>query len=205
MKTMMVGVVQQLSSKFRVTFNMVLNLLRVEHFQIKDMIQRSFWEIENQRRMPETKQLLTEVKKKLQDIEDIACIKSEHGDIDNYYQKVAKIKVINLELEIRFKENKNAFAVFSPGRIIEVSDKGKVVDFVMVISVDKSKRKKKKSNLPGEERQRDSEVYFRVLHAFDPLHPEYNPSIPYEVLEVSFFSVMFISNKVIKVSRTEHK
>jgi antiviral helicase SKI2 len=58
---MILGNVAMLESKFRLTYNMILNLLRVEDFKVEDMINRSFSEVQTQREEPKHRALLTKV------------------------------------------------------------------------------------------------------------------------------------------------
>ncbi len=46
---MMLGKPTVLASKFRLTYNMILNLLRVEQLRVEDMMKRSFAEWGSQR------------------------------------------------------------------------------------------------------------------------------------------------------------
>lgn len=50
---MMLGVPNKLVSQFRLTYNMILNLLRVEALRVEEMIKRSFSENASQRLAPE--------------------------------------------------------------------------------------------------------------------------------------------------------
>jgi antiviral helicase SKI2 len=50
---MMLGVPGRLSSQFRLTYNMILNLLRVEALKVEEMIKRSFSENAAQKLAPE--------------------------------------------------------------------------------------------------------------------------------------------------------
>lgn len=58
---MILGNPTKLSSQFRLTYTMILNLLRIEALKIEDMIKRSFSENVNQKLLPEQQQLLDEV------------------------------------------------------------------------------------------------------------------------------------------------
>ena len=53
MKTMLCGKSTKLESQFRLTYNMILNLLRVEDMSVEDMIKRSFSEFATQRALGE--------------------------------------------------------------------------------------------------------------------------------------------------------
>jgi antiviral helicase SKI2 len=50
---MMLGTPNKLTSQFRLTYNMILNLLRVEALRVEEMIKRSFSENASQALAPE--------------------------------------------------------------------------------------------------------------------------------------------------------
>jgi antiviral helicase SKI2 len=59
--TMIIGVPGKLSSQFRLTYNMILNLLRVEALKVEEMIKRSFSENASQRLLPTQEKAVVEV------------------------------------------------------------------------------------------------------------------------------------------------
>ena len=61
LQTMMLGTPGKLSSQFRLTYNMILNLLRVEALRVEEMIKRSFSENASQRLLPEQQKQVIEV------------------------------------------------------------------------------------------------------------------------------------------------
>ena len=61
LNTMILGTPSKLQSQFRLTYNMILNLLRVEALRVEEMIKRSFSENATQRLMPENQQKVVEV------------------------------------------------------------------------------------------------------------------------------------------------
>lgn len=58
---MILGVPGKLSSQFRLTYNMILNLLRVEALKVEEMIKRSFSENASQRLLPDQQKKVIEV------------------------------------------------------------------------------------------------------------------------------------------------
>ena len=58
----MLGTPTKLSSQFRLTYNMILNLLRVEALRVEEMIKRSFSENASQRLLPEQQKKVAEVR-----------------------------------------------------------------------------------------------------------------------------------------------
>lgn len=59
---MMLGTPMKLQSQFRLTYNMILNLLRVEALKVEEMIKRSFSENASQKLLPEQQRKVLEVK-----------------------------------------------------------------------------------------------------------------------------------------------
>lgn len=58
---MMLGIPGRLSSQFRLTYNMILNLLRVEALKVEEMIKRSFSENASQKLLPDQQKKVLEV------------------------------------------------------------------------------------------------------------------------------------------------
>lgn len=58
---MILGQPTKLSSQFRLTYTMILNLLRVEALRVEEMIKRSFSENASQRMLPDHQKKVLEV------------------------------------------------------------------------------------------------------------------------------------------------
>ena len=58
--TVLTGRPAKLQSQFRLTYNMILNLLRVEALRVEEMIKRSFSENASQRLLPDQQKKVTE-------------------------------------------------------------------------------------------------------------------------------------------------
>lgn len=58
---MILGTPTKLQSQFRLTYNMILNLLRVEALRVEEMIKRSFSENASQRLLPDQQKKVIEV------------------------------------------------------------------------------------------------------------------------------------------------
>ncbi len=67
---MMQGKPTPLESKFRVTYSMILNLLRVEQLRVEDMMKRSFSEINSQKRKDHNREMVKKLKQELASLED---------------------------------------------------------------------------------------------------------------------------------------
>lgn len=62
---MILGTPTKLQSQFRLTYNMILNLLRVEALRVEEMIKRSFSENASQRLLPDQQKQVLRVRQKI--------------------------------------------------------------------------------------------------------------------------------------------
>ena len=62
MRNTILGTPTRLQSQFRLTYNMILNLLRVEALKVEEMIKRSFSENASQKLLPEHQKEVLEVR-----------------------------------------------------------------------------------------------------------------------------------------------
>ncbi|KAL3231415.1 Antiviral helicase SKI2 [Nakaseomyces bracarensis] len=67
-KEVTLGVPTKLESRFRLTYNMILNLLRIEALKVEEMIKYSFSENSKQTLQPEQEKKIESLKKKMDDI-----------------------------------------------------------------------------------------------------------------------------------------
>ncbi|KAF3656530.1 ATP-dependent RNA helicase SKI2 [Capsicum annuum] len=82
LKNVIIGTATRLESQFRLTYIMILHLLRVEELKVEDMLKRSFAEFHAQKKLPEQQQLL--MLKLAQPTKSVECIKGEPA-IEDYF------------------------------------------------------------------------------------------------------------------------
>ena len=133
---MMLGTPGKLSSQFRLTYNMILNLLRVEALRVEEMIKRSFSENASQRLLPDQQKQVIEVsflfvyfvcphrfffqsEKSLSSLPDLDCTVC-HADIDLLYDESLKF-VEDSQKPLGIALEKNA-KILSPGRVVILRD-----------------------------------------------------------------------------------
>jgi superfamily II RNA helicase len=73
LRTLITGKATMLESQFRLRYNMIVNLLRVEDLSVEDMLKRSFAELQAQRAMKGHADLLTSANKLLKRINALAA------------------------------------------------------------------------------------------------------------------------------------
>ncbi|PKA51999.1 DEAD-box ATP-dependent RNA helicase ISE2, chloroplastic [Apostasia shenzhenica] len=117
LKHVMVGKPTRLESQFRLTYTMILHLLRVEELKVEDMLKRSFAEFHAQKNLPEKEKLL--LLKLSQTTKTIECIKGEPA-IEEYFKMATQAE----ELEDRIKEaamqSHSAQQFLSLGRVVVI-------------------------------------------------------------------------------------
>lgn len=129
LRNMLIGQSTLLKSQFRLTYNMILNLLRVEEMSVESMIKRSFSEFATQRALtandyPKLLARGTHTLAKLDEaMEAEADIRIGAEDIDEYYQACTHLLAANDEILSYVMEatNGSAESVLMPGRVVLVT------------------------------------------------------------------------------------
>jgi antiviral helicase SKI2 len=88
LRQVMTGQATVLESRFRLTYNMIINLLRQEDLKVEDVMKQSFMEAGAQRDAPQKKLLLKKGEEKLKMLEKTAktCVNGcSHHDMLDYY------------------------------------------------------------------------------------------------------------------------
>ncbi|CAI5708729.1 unnamed protein product [Peronospora effusa] len=135
LRTMLAGKATPLSSQFRLTYNMILNLLRVEVLTVEDMMKRSFSEFHTQKALASKnipkliqkgKKLLQQLERSL--VEDYPHLEAsgELAQMQEFYQlkrtkRELETKLTKWLLANNIQAAKNAIA---PGRIVILNVKG---------------------------------------------------------------------------------
>jgi antiviral helicase SKI2 len=127
LRSMLTGKSTLLKSQFRLTYNMILNLLRVEDMSVESMIKRSFSEFATQRALTtkEYPQLLERGTKALAKLESQLSEELRLGaeDLEDYFSVCRKILSTSKEvLTFLFEADPGSFdELLQPGRMILVS------------------------------------------------------------------------------------
>jgi len=129
LKHMLTGSSTRLSSQFRLTYNMILNLLRVEDMSVEGMIKRSFSEFATQRALTanEYPKLLSRGVKTLakldEQFKEDANNRIGAEDLEDYYKVCVGLKDLNADLlsYIMTSVGGDGSGVFVPGRVVLVT------------------------------------------------------------------------------------
>ncbi|XP_021720755.1 DExH-box ATP-dependent RNA helicase DExH11-like [Chenopodium quinoa] len=117
LRHIIVGHPTKLESQFRLTYIMILQLLRVEELKIEDMLKRSFAEFHTQKKLPEKQQLL--MLKLSQPAKTIECIKGEPS-IEDYYKMYTEAEGYLNQITEGVMQSHTAQQFLVPGRVVVV-------------------------------------------------------------------------------------
>ncbi len=129
LRNMLTGSSTLLQSQFRLTYNMILNLLRVEDMSVESMIKRSFSEFATQRALTanEFPKLLARGVRTLEKLDEQFAREADHRvgaeDIVEYFSVCAKLLKLNEELlsHILLSVGGTGEGSLQPGRVIVVT------------------------------------------------------------------------------------
>ncbi|KAK3817964.1 MAG: antiviral helicase [Linnemannia gamsii] len=117
LQEMLLGKATKLQSQFRLTYNMILNLLRVEALRVEEMIKRSFSENSAQKTMPEKERLFAESAKSMESLKKLDCFIC-NKDIEDFYNSSSKMIMINHQLMDKIVRQTFGIKALSAGRIV---------------------------------------------------------------------------------------
>jgi len=118
---MMLGIPAKLSSQFRLTYNMILNLLRVEALRVEEMIKRSFSENASQRLLPDQQKKVLEHEKTLSAMATLDCDICR-TDIEEFYDTSETVISYNQAMLLFAASSPTNANLFASGRVIILRD-----------------------------------------------------------------------------------
>ncbi|KAK7063867.1 ATP-dependent RNA helicase [Favolaschia claudopus] len=121
LQTMMLGTPGKLSSQFRLTYNMILNLLRVEALKVEEMIKRSFSENASQRLLPDQQKKVLESEKTLTTLPKLSCDVCQ-PDINEFYDDSYSIVSLNQRLLSMAVGHPQGAKLLASGRVVVLRD-----------------------------------------------------------------------------------
>ena len=119
---MLLGQATKLQSQFRLTYNMILNLLRVEALKVEEMIKRSFSENASQKLLPDQERKVKEVEKLLSGL-PVLPNEERAKDLDLYYDLCLTMRRSNYDILQMALGQQQGSKNFAPGRVVILHDK----------------------------------------------------------------------------------
>ncbi|XP_047411941.1 exosome RNA helicase MTR4 [Sciurus carolinensis] len=138
-KQLLKGSADPLNSAFHLTYNMVLNLLRVEEINPEYMLEKSFYQFQHYRAIPG---VVEKVKNSEQQYNKIVIPNEESVVI--YYKIRQQLAKLGKEIEDYIHKPKYCLPFLQPGRLVKVKNEGD--DFGWGVVVNFSKKSNVKPN-----------------------------------------------------------
>lgn len=208
---MMLGTPGKLQSQFRLTYNMILNLLRVEALRVEEMIKRSFSENSSQRLLPEHQKQVAEHEKSLSNMPKLECDICS-VDIERYYDLSLEVVGLNNKLCTMVTSSPSNANLFGPGRVVILRDghfrRGNVG---VLLKPDPRQASSFAGKLffvlamvDQETKLGDTDVEDRALPPRWPLHPASLEleNITYDLRSVPLDSISMVTSETMKVEAT---
>nr|CAI5851657.1 unnamed protein product [Callosobruchus analis] len=154
------GLPDPINSAFHLTYNMVLNLLRVEEINPEYMLERSFFQFQNQTAIPDYMQKLDEYNK--------MEVKNEQ-QIATYYNIRQELDSLGVKFRTYITKPEYLIPFLQPGRLIKIKtpeaeyDWGAVVNFKKVHEVVPGRR-----NRQGKAKMQTKVKVDLLLHVISP-------------------------------------
>ncbi|KAK5713375.1 Antiviral helicase ski2 [Elasticomyces elasticus] len=117
LRQMMLGDPTKLRSQFRLTYNMILNLLRVEALKIEEMIKRSFSENATQALLPEHEKQIKVSEADLEKVKREACSTCDQ-DMERCHEAGVEWSLLTQQLHLAMLATPVGRRVFQPKRLI---------------------------------------------------------------------------------------
>lgn len=123
-KEVTLGVPTKLESQFRLTYNMILNLLRIEALRVEEMIKYSFSENLNQHQLPENEKKIIQLKEDITKVEPIPCDTCD-SDIKTFLDLAVKYRDTSNKMLEELAKSPNFFRILRVGRLLVYRDSDK--------------------------------------------------------------------------------
>ena len=117
LKQMILGDPTKLRSQFRLTYNMILNLLRVEALKVEEMIKRSFSENATQALLPEQEKQVKLSESDLAKITREPCNTCD-VDLDECHSEAMAFQAGTVDLHLGLVASPIGKRLFSPKRLV---------------------------------------------------------------------------------------
>ena len=137
LKRMLTGSATKLESQFRLTYSMILNLLRVEDLKVEDMMRRSFAEFHAQRSAPDDKAAVVLGQKALEKLREKPWPETPSSltreEVEEYVDLSMDIERISSMIQEDVMPSRGASAALVNGRIVLVGRAGASLTDVGVV------------------------------------------------------------------------
>ncbi|KAK6453774.1 NUC185 domain-containing protein [Scheffersomyces xylosifermentans] len=211
-KEVTLGTPTKLQSQFRLTYNMILNLLRIEALRVEEMIKHSFSENSTQVLMPENQKKIEHLSTRLSRLTISDCKDCGMEGVDETFQLMKQYEEVYGKCIVAMHSLDSAFLKFQllkTGRSVSYRDKNDILRIGFIVRSDSANSAIVVITFNhGKEYENDCEKYkmpFLPIHAYSYKHfkkIKYEEglrveSVPYE--KIGFICKYAIKTSILKV------
>ncbi|KAK8407539.1 hypothetical protein O3P69_002232 [Scylla paramamosain] len=142
-KNLVQGKADPINSAFHLTYNMVLNLLRVEQINPEYILERSFFQFQNYSSIPE---LCDRVRKYEKDLDEV-CVPREN-EVESYFTIKQTIQNLQMERHVFITRPIYIMPFLQPGRLVYIKNNNDDFGWGVVLSYKKQEDKKNPTEAP---------------------------------------------------------
>ncbi|KAN0062287.1 Antiviral helicase ski2 [Thecaphora frezii] len=196
---MLLGQATKLQSQFRLTYNMILNLLRVETLKVEEMIKRSFSENAAQKMLPDQQRKAEEVERKLSKLPRVQT--SEMAQELSLYYDLSRSIISSLQgmYELAL-DNPQGSKNFAAGRVVLLRDSHFDHHVATIVRQVASREFLVLAAVSKEVKRGDSDSTHPVAPLWPPRVKREEPdNTVYDLREVPLSSVVFVCAQTIRI------
>ena len=119
LRAMLCGTSMTLTSQFRLTYNMILNLLRVADFNVQEMMRRSFGEFHTQRLLPAQEEELARAELELTQLDAALAQQGVSDDAAQFFELAAQLATLERQvMRTALDASPRLKTLLTPGRLV---------------------------------------------------------------------------------------
>ncbi|KAJ9476788.1 Antiviral helicase SKI2 [Pseudozyma hubeiensis] len=195
---MLLGQPTKLSSQFRLTYNMILNLLRVEALKVEEMIKRSFSENAAQKMLPDQQRKAQELEKKLARAQHPQPAELDQ-QLSTYYDLCAAVVASNQSLFELALGHPQGAKNFGAGRVVILRDEHFDFDTAAIIRQVSAKEFLVLAAVTKERKRGDLDAGDSVAALWPPQVKEFEEELVYDLREVPLSSISLVTDQTVKL------
>ena len=171
-KKMLTGAATKLESQFRLTYNMILNLLRVEDLKVEDMLKRSFAEFHAQRCAPDEQKAIVAGQNALVKLQEkpwpVSSMASTKEEVEHYVDISLRAERLGSQIQEDVMLSRGAMNALTNGRVILIEKRGTgLADLGVILKPSgaegKGKKKSKMVQLKSNDDSSTTRTILRLL------------------------------------------
>ncbi|XP_060530075.1 superkiller complex protein 2 isoform X2 [Cylas formicarius] len=203
LRAMMTGLPSKLVSQFRLTYGMVLSLLRVESLSVEGMMSRSFAEADHQKNVTDIRKELEKTERQLEEL-NMHQLSGYLEPLVKYYDAAAAYLNKRSSILPGILNTHKLHKAMQPGTVVVLTKRNYVNHLGLILSVDQVKKNCSYKVLvldhlvENQEESRDDLWYQMIALARSKLYLPHK--INHTVLTVSALDIFEISSKTLKLN-----